>query len=74
VLGDGDDVGSGHLGDGDTAVGGVGSVEVDMVGTDTGSDGELELLGLGKTLLGQVSRVEAEAIMLVRFNKSTPVW
>ena len=59
VLGDGDDVGAGDLSDGDTAVGLVGSVEVDVVGTDTGSDGDLEVLRPGETLRGQVTRVEA---------------
>ena len=47
VLSDRDDVRSGDLGDGDTAVGGVGSVQVNVIGTNTGSDSELELLGLG---------------------------
>lgn len=60
VLGDGDDVGASDLSDGDTAVGAVGSIEVDVVGTNTGSDGNLELLGLGETLSGQVTRVEAK--------------
>lgn len=59
VLGDGDDVGAGHLGDGDTTVGLVSGIEVDMVGTDAGGDGELELLGLGEALGGQVAGVEA---------------
>lgn len=59
VLGDGDDVAAGDLGDGDAAVGLVGGVEVDVVGADAGRDGDLELLGLGKTLSGQVTRVEA---------------
>jgi len=59
VLSDGDDVGSSDLGDGDTAVGLVGSVEVDVVGTNTGSDGDLELLGLGQTLSGEVTWVES---------------
>jgi hypothetical protein len=59
VLGDGDDIGARHLGDGDTAVGLVGRVEVDVVGADTGGDGELELLRLGETLGGQVAGVEA---------------
>lgn len=59
VLGDRDDVGAGDLGDGDTAVGLVGGVQVDMVGTNTGSDGDLKLLGLGETLSVQVTRVEA---------------
>ena len=58
VLGDGDDVGAGDLGDGDTAVGLVGSVQVNVVGTDTGSDGELQLLGLGEALSGEVTGVE----------------
>ena len=59
MLGDGDDVGARHLGDSDTAVGLVGRVEVDVVGADTGGDGELELLGLGKTLGSQIAGVEA---------------
>ena len=59
VLSDRDDVRSGDLGDGDTAVGGVGSVQVNVIGTNTGSDGELELLGLGQTLSGEVTWVEA---------------
>lgn len=59
VLSDGDDVGAGDLGDGDAAVGLVGSGQVDVVGTDTSSDGDLEVLGLGETLRGQVTRVEA---------------
>jgi hypothetical protein len=58
VLGDGDDIAASDLGDSDTAVGGVGSVEVDVVGTDASCDGKLELLGLGQTLSSQVSRVE----------------
>jgi hypothetical protein len=59
VLSDGDDVGAGDLSNGNTAVGGVGGVKVDVVGTNTGSDGELELLGLGETLSGEVTGVEA---------------
>ena len=47
VLSDGDDVGAGDLGHGDTAIGGVGGVEVDVVRTDAGGDGDLELLCLG---------------------------
>jgi len=46
VLSDGDDVGTSDLGDGDTAVGLVGGVKVDVVRTNTGSDGNLEVLGL----------------------------
>lgn len=59
VLSDGDDVGAGDLGDGDTAVGLVGGVEVDMVGADASGDGNLELLGLGEALGRQVAGVEA---------------
>lgn len=59
VLSDRDDVGARDLSDGQTAVGLVGGIEVDVVGTDTGSHAELEVLGLGQTLLGQVARVEA---------------
>jgi hypothetical protein len=47
VLSDGDDVRAGDLSNGDTAVGGVGGVQVNVVGTNTGSDSELKLLGLG---------------------------
>jgi len=58
VLSDGDDVGASDLGDGDTAVGLVGSVQVDVVGTDTSGDGDLQLLGLGEALSGEVTGVE----------------
>jgi hypothetical protein len=59
VLGDGDDVGAGHLGDGDAAVGLVGGGQVDVVGADAGGDGDFEVLGLGEALRGQVAGVEA---------------
>ena len=59
MLGDGDDVRAGHLDDSDTAVGLVGEVEVDMVGADARGDGNLEVLGLGEALGGQVTGVEA---------------
>lgn len=62
MLGDGDDVGTSDLSDGDTSVSLVGSIEVDVVGTNTSSDGELELLGLGQSLCGQVTWVEAKSI------------
>lgn len=58
VLSNRDDVGASDLSNGDTAVGLVGSVEVDVVGADTSGNSELELLGLGQTLSGQVTRVE----------------
>lgn len=58
VLSNGDDVGASDLSNGDTTVGLVGSVEVDVVRADTSGDSKLELLGASKTLSGQVTRVE----------------
>jgi hypothetical protein len=68
VLSNGDNIGAGDLGDGDTAVGLVGSVEVDVVGADTSGDGDLEVLGLGQTLGTEVTRVEAIRISLERWS------
>lgn len=59
VLSHGHDVAARHLGHRDAAIGLVGGVEVDVVGADASSDGELELLGLGEALGRQVARVEA---------------
>jgi len=59
VLSDGNDVGTSHLGDGDATVGLVGSVEIDMVRSNTSGNGELEVLRLGETLCGQVTGVES---------------
>lgn len=58
MLSNGDNIGASHLGDGDTAVGFVGGIEVDVVRANTSSDGELELLRLLETLLGEVAWVE----------------
>lgn len=58
VLGDRDDVGASNLGDGDTAICLVRSVEVDVVRSDTSSNGKLQVLGLGETLCGKVTGVE----------------
>lgn len=59
MFGDGNDVGAGDFGDGDTAIGLVCGIEVDVVGTDPGGDGELELFGFGKTFSGEVAGMEA---------------
>lgn len=59
VLGDGDDVGARDLGDGDAAIGLVCGVEVDVIRSNTSSDGNLEVLRLSKTLSRQVAGVEA---------------
>jgi hypothetical protein len=66
VLGDGDDVGAGNLGDGYTTVGLVGGIQVDVVRADTSGDGELELLGLGQALGSEVTGVEAACLLADR--------
>ena len=65
MLGDRHHIGARDLGDGDATVGLVGRVQVDMIRADTGGDGELEVLGLGETLSGQVAGVEAMKFVLV---------
>lgn len=52
VFCDGDDVGAGDFDHGDTAIGLIGSVEIDVVGADAGGDSELEFFGLGETFGG----------------------
>ena len=59
MLGNGDDIGASHFSDGDTAVGLVGGIEVDVVRSNTGSDGDLQLLCLGQSLGSEVTRMEA---------------
>lgn len=66
VLSDGDNVGTSDLGDGDTTVGLVGGIEVNVVGANTSSDSKLQLLGLGQTLSSEVSRVEAIQVLADR--------
>ena len=56
---DGDDVAAGNFGNGDTTVGLVGSVQVDVVRANTSSDSDLEVLGLVQTLSAEVTGVEA---------------
>jgi hypothetical protein len=58
VLGDGNDIGACYFGHGDTAVGLVCCVQVDVIGTDSSGDGDLELLSLCETLGGEVAGVE----------------
>jgi hypothetical protein len=62
VLGDRDDVAAGDFGNGDTSIGLVGGVEVNVIRSNTGGDGDLQVLGFGETLCGQVTRVETEKI------------
>ena len=66
MLGHGNHVGAGHLSHGDTTVGLVGSIEVDVVGANTGGDGKLQLLGLGEALRSEISGVEAVVGQLAR--------
>jgi hypothetical protein len=58
VLGDRDNIAASDFGDSDTTVGLVGGIEVNVVGTNTGSDGELQVLGLGQALCGEITGVE----------------
>lgn len=58
VLSNGDDVGASDLGNGNTTVSSVGSVQINMIGADTSGDGNLELLGPGQTLSVEVAGVE----------------
>lgn len=59
VFGNRDDVGAGDFGNSDASIGLVGGVKVDMIGSNTGSDGEFEVLGFGEAFGGQIARVEA---------------
>jgi hypothetical protein len=59
MLGDGHDVGSSDLSDGDATVGLVGLVQVDVVRTNTSGDGDLEVLALLQAVGGEVTGVEA---------------
>lgn len=55
------DVGASHFGDGDTTVGLVCSIEVNVVRSNAGGDGKLELLSFGESLGGQVAWMEADS-------------
>jgi hypothetical protein len=59
MFSDGDNVGACYFGDCDTAVCFIGSIEVDVVRTDTCCYGNLELLSLSEAFLGEVTWVEA---------------
>lgn len=52
VFSDGNDIGPCDFGDSDTAICLVGSVEVDVVGTDTSCHSKLEFLGFGEAFGG----------------------
>lgn len=59
VLGNGHDIAASYFGHGDTTICLVGSVEVNVIRTDTGGDGKLEFLCLGQTLCGQITGMKS---------------
>jgi hypothetical protein len=61
VLGHGNDVAASDLGNGDTTVGLVGRVQIDVVGANTGGDGDLQVLSLSKALGSQITGMEARS-------------
>lgn len=66
VFGNGDDVAASNFGHGDATIGLVCSIKVDMIGSNTGSDGKLQVLGPGQALCGEISRVEAWTVSRAR--------
>ena len=65
MFGNGDNIGACDFNDGDTAVGCVGGVQVNVVRADAGCNGELELLCLCKSLGSQVAGMEAVEASLI---------
>ena len=59
MFGHGHDVGASNLCHGDATVGLVGGVQIDVIGANTGSDGNLQVLGLGEALGSEITGVEA---------------
>ena len=59
VLGHRHNVGTSDFSDCDTAIGLVCSVEINVIGPDTGSDGDLQVLGFRKALSSEVTWMEA---------------
>ena len=59
MLGNGDDIGACDFGNCDTAVGLVGSIQINMIRANASSDGDLQVLRLLETLGSQITRVEA---------------
>lgn len=59
MFSNGYDVGTSDFGDSNTAVGGVCSVQVDVIRSDTGGNCNLEFLGFCETLCVEITRVEA---------------
>lgn len=64
VFSDRRDIATGDLGDGDASIGLVGGIEVHVIGSNTGGDGNLEILGTCQTLCGQVAGMEADGCQI----------
>lgn len=60
MLSNRDDIGPGNFCDGDSTVGLVGNIEVNMVRSYSCRYGEFEILGFAETVFGQVARMEAD--------------
>ena len=59
VLSNRDNIRAGDLSDRDTAVGLVGSIEIDVIRANTSSDGKLQVLGLSEALCCKITGVKA---------------
>ena len=58
MFSDGDDVRACDFCDGDSAIGFIAGVKIDVVGTDARCDGEFEVLGFGKAVCCKVAGME----------------
>ncbi len=61
MLCHGHNVGASHFSNSDTTVGFVCGIEVNMVRSNAGGDCELELLSLGESFRGQITRMETDS-------------
>jgi len=59
VLRYGDNIAAGDFSDGNTSIGLVSSVQINMIGSNASGDRKSEILGSGQTLGGKVSGVES---------------
>jgi hypothetical protein len=66
VFGDRDDIGASDFCDGDTSICLVGCVEIDVIGSDTSSDGKLQVLGFRETFGSEVTWVESASVSRVQ--------
>lgn len=64
MLSDGNDIGASDFGDGNTAIGLIGSIEINVVRANTSGDGDLQLLRLCKALCGEVTWVEPSTLLV----------